>query len=123
MQMAFEWKQYLELAKFLDASEVPECISEATARCAVSRAYYAAFCHARNFARDNLDFVPSGYGDDHSGVRRHYKNKGKLHIYTKLGHLNVWRGQCDYNDKVSNLDKLLSSAIKQAEDIINGLHL
>jgi len=56
--MAFDWREYFKLSQFLQGQGV-SFTQEAAFRCAVSRAYYAAFCHARNYARDRLGFSPN----------------------------------------------------------------
>lgn len=44
----FDWEEYLELAKFLNRRD-----DEASKRSAISRAYYASFCVARNWLMAN----------------------------------------------------------------------
>jgi hypothetical protein len=56
--MAFDWREYLVLARWLQTNTPPGMTEEGARRCAVSRAYYAAFCYARNYARDFLGFTP-----------------------------------------------------------------
>lgn len=61
----FNWTDYfklaLDLAGINDVSESSQiskgdnCKSEACLRASISRAYYAAFCIARNYLRDVLD--------------------------------------------------------------------
>ena len=45
--MKFDWEEYFNLAK-----ELAGTTEEAKLRSAVSRAYYSAFCLARNYLRD-----------------------------------------------------------------------
>jgi hypothetical protein len=54
----FEWKDYLELTRFLQQEAEKTDNPERFLRTALSRAYYGAFCHARNYARDWLQFQP-----------------------------------------------------------------
>ena len=61
----FNWVDYFELSLNLAGiSAISECSSiskgdnprsEACLRASISRAYYAAFCIARNYLRDDLD--------------------------------------------------------------------
>ena len=51
--MSFAWAAYLTLAEALFRERVTFADKEACCRAAISRAYYAAFCAARNHARDN----------------------------------------------------------------------
>src|SRR6266487_4943486 len=48
--------------------------SEAASRSSVSRAYYAAYCHARNYASLHLEFIASGGSRDHGRLRAHFHN-------------------------------------------------
>lgn len=60
--MKFDWLEYYDLAKELadinsnnsgDSAKNPKSqISEAKLRSSIGRAYYAAFCIARNYLRD-----------------------------------------------------------------------
>jgi hypothetical protein len=60
--MSFDWREYLKLAQFLQtqisSSNHSPGFVEACQRAAISRAYYAAFCTARNYARyqENAEF-------------------------------------------------------------------
>lgn len=121
--MAFDWREYLELAKALRSSSGPSFPQEAAQRSAVSRAYYAAFCHARNYAERQLGFRRTGTGKDHGLLRRHLGQFGPewKEIADELRELHKWRKQCDYDDAVSNLSVILSEAISTAEDIISRL--
>ncbi|HEV2949279.1 MAG TPA: hypothetical protein VGX70_18030 [Gemmataceae bacterium] len=48
---------------------------EALLRTALSRAYYGAFCYARNYAQRWLKFKPSGTDEDHRNLRDHLWTK------------------------------------------------
>lgn len=101
--MEFDWREYLTLAKFLKNTN--EIDREAALRSAVSRAYYAAFCHARNYAQYRDNFTPTGFGQDHALVRNHFKNRRIRSIHTHLTRLIQWRESCDYtNDLVKVKD-------------------
>jgi hypothetical protein len=117
--MAFDWKEYLGLARWVCRQPAGgEFSLDASARCAVSRAYYGAFCHARNYARDTLSFFPTQLPDDHRLLREHLKNRRHTGVASRLGDLSQWRNQCDYEDTVEHLDGLLDSALAQAEIVI-----
>lgn len=119
--MPFEWKEYWHLALALCRQEMPDYESEAPARCAVSRAYYAAFCHARNYARDQHGFRPAYADSDHRDIRDHFRERHKTAIANRLEQLRQWRNNCDYEDSVSSLSKLSSSAISTAGKILQEL--
>jgi uncharacterized protein (UPF0332 family) len=54
--MAFNWHEYLVLAQFLQSngSNLGQVTQESAYRSAVSRAYYAAFCHSRDIIIDSF---------------------------------------------------------------------
>lgn len=119
--MSFDWKEYLNLAIFLQGQIGSSFTQETAFRCATSRAYFAAFCHARNYARDNLGFTPTHIGRDHGLVREHFKALGMVNIALKLDSLCQWRGMCDYDDTVSNISIMVNSAITEAQEIVGKL--
>jgi len=119
--MAFEWREYFDLARFLARGGGSDYTHEAAHRSAVSRAYYAAFCHARNYARDRHHFFPTTTPKDHERVRTHFRKQGRADIARHLETLRQWRNRCDYNDAVFNIAGLLHSAITQAQKILDGL--
>ena len=119
--MAFDWPEYLELARLLAQGGLDGSTPEAASRCAVSRAYYAAFCHARNYARDRLGFVPDHTGADHHRVQERLRNRGLREIVRGLERLRQWRGQCDYHDHVLNLAGIVPQALQTARQVIESL--
>jgi hypothetical protein len=118
--MPFVWKEYLFIAQHLQAYTSTNFSQEAAFRCAVSRSYYAAFCHARNYARDHQGFIPSNTANDHYHVRAHFK-KRDVTVASALDQLRQWRNQCDYDDTVAGLTHLLRSAMAEAQKIFNRL--
>lgn len=117
--MAFDWREYLQLSRFLEDGKT-SYIREAALRCGVSRAYYAAFCHARNYARDNEGFVPKYDRRDHQLLRDHFITS-REGMTLQLEQLRQWRNSCDYKDELRGLSGLIPSAIEYAQDIINEL--
>lgn len=61
--MAFEWETFLAVARRLNLDTNP-ATRQASVRSAVSRAYYAAFRTARNYAVEHLKFPPSRLRND-----------------------------------------------------------
>lgn len=118
--MPFNWKEYLSLALFLQG-RANNYSQEASFRCAASRAYYAAFCHARNYARDWHGFEPTYDYDDHKLVREDFRNWQMTNISDWLLRLRQWRNACDYRDTVSNLSRLCTSAINLAQKVFDAL--
>jgi hypothetical protein len=119
--MSFAWIEYLALARYLQHHVNSSFAQEAALRCAVSRAYYAAYCHSRNYARDHQGFIPSNKGDDHGRVRVHFQKRGDIMVAASLDRLRQWRNACDYDDTVSAIASLLTSAIAEAQKIFSLL--
>jgi uncharacterized protein (UPF0332 family) len=125
--MGFNWEEYLHLAQFLQGQINVKCSKEAAYRSAVSRAYYAAFCFARNYARDNQNFSPTYRAEDHELIREHFKLIEMGRIARYLDHLRQWRNMCDYYDEitdkeVTNISNLPVSAIRRAQQVVNSLN-
>ena len=119
--MVFHWDEYLRLARFLESAGSRHFNQEAAQRSAASRAYYAAFCHARNSARDHHQFEPDYDQEDHSRVRADFTARGMRDIADKLRELRQWRNMCDYQDTVYNLQTLVFNAISRANEILSSL--
>ena len=121
----FDWRDNLELARILGtgspgtAVSVP--ISEATDRCAVGRAYYAAFCHARAYATRHLGFRPIGTAGDHGRLAAHFHAHGMRQVARALGRLRGWRNECDCDDVVPTLPTMVSNALRDAAAVIQRL--
>lgn len=121
----FDWRDYLWLANDLGSgaqgSVVTIRISEAASRCAVSRAYYAAFCHARNYATSHLGFVPTNKGADHWLLRQYLANRGRRDFANRLRRLHAWRKQSDYDNAVVNLATTVRDALRESAAVIQRL--
>lgn len=120
--MAFDWREYLSLAQFLQGQGRGKGYSqEAIFRCGVSRAYYAAFCHARNYACNFLGYTPTYQSDDHRRLRAHLRKRRKGNIAFRLDKLRQFRNQCDYDDVVSHVNKMLQEAVTKAQYVLSKL--
>ena len=73
--MSFNWADYLELAKNLQASPAIPGPEEASLRSATSRAYYAVYQLAMEFAKAE-NYAPYHTGDDHQGLVRYFRESG-----------------------------------------------
>jgi len=117
--VSFDWLDYLTLAKEL-AERRDE---EAAMRCAVSRAYYAAFHIAANH-RATRHAVPTR-GGSHQSVWRALQ-ASNVPDWRKAGNalrdLMLFRQEVDYQDQVSNLRWRLGNAINAAAEIVRLLH-
>jgi uncharacterized protein (UPF0332 family) len=118
---AFDWREYLELAKALADMKGVESFQEAAQRSAVSRAYFAAFCWARNYTETEGGFKPSRDAAVHKELRSYLENQGRSDIASALNRLRMWRNICDYEDEVSELDKLVSASLSEAKKIIENM--
>ena len=118
----FDWKEFLKVAKFLKDYNEDDIIREAALRCAVSRAYYAVFCYARNYARDNLGFVPIHKPKDHGLLREFLRSKGRTAIASSLDELRKWRNMCDYDDHVDNIETMADNTLDKAHNALEEIN-
>lgn len=122
--MSFEWRDYLHLARELTAGAQGSAGMEASLRSAISRAYYAAFCHARNHLRDKQQqSLPPG-GQVHTYVRTQFQTSSqnaRKAIGQRLDRLRIARNKADYDDTVMGLPALTAAALFWAEEVIQRL--
>ena len=123
--MSFAWTEFLQLAQALERDPTSLGPKEASLRCAISRAYYAAFMMARNFGRDKGEFVPTGKGTDHGLVKNHFmsaSDRTRRKIGTDLNRLLTSRTLADYEDTLqSNAASMARSSVTRASNVINLL--
>ena len=122
--MSFDWSEYLGLAQELAGQIVSPASQEAKLRAAISRAYYAVFCKARNHLRDHEGHaIPLG-GQAHAYVRDQFKNSPDR-LRSQIGHnldrLRRHRNLGDYDDTVSGLLPLTSRDLKLAQRALSSL--
>ena len=118
--MIFDWYQYLVLAEYMYDNRDTFPDREACLRAVISKSYYAAFCSARNCARDfdRLDLDKSA--QDHSSVKKHFiraadpKNR---QIGNFLDRLRDLRNNADYSDTIDKLEELAKAAISQSKQV------
>jgi len=118
MRSDFVWREYLELAKALAGMQTAGYSQEAAERSAVSRAYYAAFGCARNYAQNALGFTPQAGSEDHRRLREHFRQQGLLRLASDLNRLRAWRNACDYERQVAQLSNYVRVGIQLASMII-----
>jgi len=123
--MKFDWEEYFNLAK-----ELAGTTEEAKLRSAVSRAYYSAFCLARNYLRDIEQDPKLSHNQTDINVHKyvadefiHHKSKSKtmIEIGKDLNRLRPRRNKADYEDIIFNLPKEVITALMLAENIISAL--
>ncbi|KYK27645.1 MAG: hypothetical protein HXS48_16615 [Theionarchaea archaeon] len=122
--MRFVWSQYLTLAKELAGHSVTAS-TEAKLRSSVSRAYYAAFCEARNYLRNELGYPIPTTGEAHKLVIDNLKTsiEPKLRrVGINLDRLRIDRNKTDYKDSVTGLHSMTKMALMLSEQIISTLN-
>jgi hypothetical protein len=127
--MKFDWKDFLDLARYLLAQleTDPAIPQEATFRCAIGRAYYAAYGYTRNYAIDWLGFQRKTKleekSQEHGALRNFLKLKRRRNIAERLESLRTWRNICDYEDNLQDLQfpEDLAAALNDADFIFRNL--
>jgi uncharacterized protein (UPF0332 family) len=121
----FDWTKFLDIARDLN-NKLNKKYGDAAYRCAVSRAYYSAFCFVRNYARNNMGFIPDYNADDHRKIIDFLNSKNKSDIADDLEELRKWRNMCDYYDIIKDqydLRSMSAWAIIKADSIITDIAL
>jgi len=122
--MTFDWSEYLKLAQELAGQTVSPANEEAKLRSSVSRAYYAAFCKARNYLRDIEGHSIPSTPEAHRYVRDKFKNSPdrlRRKIGDGLDRLRIRRNRVDYEDSVTGLPSMATMSLKLTQDIISML--
>lgn len=120
--MSFDWRDFLAVANFLRNQSGPGVPRDAALRSAVSRAYYAAFCHSRDYAKAKLGYVSPGTPEEHRDLRRFFAQNGFGKIANWLDKLRDWRNLCDYEDPPGkNFAALAENAVNEAARVIAAL--
>jgi hypothetical protein len=121
--MPFEWKSFVGLARDLYVDADKSGHPEACRRTAISRAYFAAFCHARNYAIEFLHFAHRDDPDDHGRLRAHLKAKRRAGDAARLDQLRQWRNGADYDDDLGPVDLSFTalSAVTEAQKVFDSL--
>lgn len=123
--MSFESKNYLYLAQEL-AGKTPINPSneEARLRSAISRAYYAAFCSARDYLESKTPLVIPRAISVHHFIKQQFldsrdgKHK-RIGRYLELLHDN--RKLADYGDEIKGLSKVADLVLQRADDVIKWI--
>jgi uncharacterized protein (UPF0332 family) len=125
--MKFDWIEYNALAKELVKTNDACLIKpEANWRCAISRAYYSAFCEARKYLDEveGIKIRPAERGSVHQLVIAEFINESgiKNKIGQNLKILLAERKKVDYDSIYLNLNlKKAEYCIKQADFVIADL--
>ena len=123
--MPFEWAQFIDIAKILlEHGKLASITQDAAYRSAMSRAYYAAFGHAKMFATDTLNFIPLGTEEDHIHLRDFFKDNQRPEVSRHLTQLRQWRNQSDYDNPCYIINENQTRrAIQQAEHLIQSMNI
>jgi uncharacterized protein (UPF0332 family) len=97
--MPFDWMDFLGLAQELSAQTDAPSYRDARLRSAISRAYYAAYHHAREYLAKRGEYRPSNADHLHLYVRdvfRNSKDSARQKIGNNLDRLRLDRTEADY---------------------------
>lgn len=122
--MSFDWKHLVEVSRLLEyeAKKAPNR-AEALHRSAVGRAYYGAYCYARNYAEKYLGYVVKDFGDDHGALRNHLKKSRRAGDASRLDALRQMRNEADYSGTLlwHDVETTVQESIAAAERIFASL--
>lgn len=117
--MAFDWSKYLDLAREL----AQRGSDEAALRTAVSRAYYAVFCSARDLLASEGSFPPRGL-PVHKWVWDEFKSHpdaGRQLVGSTADGLRRARSFADYEGQATGWDTKARVAIATASNLLISL--
>jgi uncharacterized protein (UPF0332 family) len=118
----FDWSEYLIFAKEIQETRQ----DEAALRSAVSRAYYAAFHHARAYcAANGIDIPESTDNTSHKVVWDRLQNISRTvkGAYLNGTRLKRKRHDADYVSEVPNLSAVTEQAIHESDLVFSYLPL
>ena|SRR5438128_6604811 len=121
--MSFDWSDYLDLARELYKQGAVHSSKEAELRSAISRAYYAAFCNARNHLVTKGHKLSEG-PEAHTEVQDKFtasSDRRRKEIGENLKRLRTLRNRADYRNAFPGLTKATVASIALADDIISDL--
>lgn len=101
----FDEQEFLDVAQHLRASDGREGFQ----RSAISRAYYAAFLHARRLCREQGVVAQTGSGSDH-GVVASILNEMDINIGKEFRLLQQLRRAADYSEREIESVRLAENA-------------
>ena len=117
--MKFDWSTYLVVARHLISAPLPVKIHEAALRSSISRAYYAAFCTARDYVREVFPVPQTGQA--HAVVWDYFRNRRAQMVARKGIRLRAHRRKADYGDEVAGLAALAREDIRLSEEVIESV--
>lgn len=124
--MSFNWSEYFTLAQELASKSATSSMQEAMLRSAISRAYYAAFCEARNhLIHKDAEAIPNRV-NVHAYVGKQFEKSNDT-VRQKIGrllhHLRSIRNIADYQDRFyGKLPGRTRVALLEAEEVLRLLN-
>ena len=123
--MSFNWADYLRFAESLVSTPSSPGPEEAALRAAISRAYYAAFCSARNLAESRGEMTRARRSTDHRLVIDHFQDAPEFvrqQIGADLSRLRRFRNNADYDDRLKDTPLTLAQlSVSIAHGILTAL--
>lgn len=123
--VSFDWCDYLKLAKYFIENSLDINLDEAMMRTAISRAYYASFCTAREHILISENINIRENAEAHKQVQLFFKkdstNKEHMKIGINLERLRLNRNIADYNNKIMDVKRVAKMSIIFSDKIINLL--
>jgi uncharacterized protein (UPF0332 family) len=116
----FNWNEFYRLAEHLNTDYSFDS-QEAVQRTIVSRAYYAAFCMAKEMLDQKYKITIPQNAASHNYVRIEYEKQGRDDISALLRDLREYRNCCDYDKNVKDLHSLVNLSLHISEKIITNL--
>jgi len=121
----------MQLSAFVDLADLLKQLAqtaresdvEPLLRTAISRAYYGAFGHARQFAQARRGFKPRGEAEDHKQLARIFTGKFGQ-VANRLTELRQMRNKADYEeDPPVHWELASEAALRDARKIVEALKL
>jgi uncharacterized protein (UPF0332 family) len=121
--VSFEWADFYTLAAQLHANP-PDGLQEAVFRTVIGRAYYAAFCAARDFAHHSDNLAITRGGPDHELVKRHFRDdrddtRHKIGVW--LGRLMNNRAEADYKAEAAITKATADQSLALSKNVLDAL--
>src|SRR5687767_3400745 len=122
--MTFNWRDFLTFAENIEPASSNVGPREAALRSAVSRAYYAAFQASMEFGKQD-GYVPTGTGEDHFKIRKHFRESKPTHerkkkISIELDRLYDLRRKADYENALkTSPENMANFALGMARSVFS----
>lgn len=119
----FSWNDYLEFAKYIKENSIQSISEEANYRVGISRAYYAAYNCATNYAQESNFQLPGDKSEWHREIPKSLKsNSSTQGLGLKLGKLRQKRNKADYHAEQEIKKRELTTCISWANHIRQELN-